>query len=1409
VAFHVPLKEPARQISLEEYRLWESRFAKLAPEAQFLLQAASYLDSSMPLESLTAGFFKATRSDAYSAAKLAKPKAEILELVAQGWLTQEYSSLCCVPGIMEIPLRHWPTGLELERFWKKVKVIESYLPFEGYSDYRDSAKVVKDFRKAFYAGQIEKTCLLMNTWFEGNHPDGFFPPQVVLGNPFVPEWFQTLSVDQRSICLGFFATGAMRRGWMVPELLSHFSGISVKDLHNFFLGDLARYVEWLVCVGEWSRARELARFAWFEAWESLALKGLFLTVDGDIAGALGIFRAALAELKKLSRKKQTFFPGFAGLFFLLALLKEGSGVSLKEAEDLCTVAITKTSTPFKGSLYLLRWMTQNLQGTGQTLQPVVEMVRHSYPFQAQTILFLALVLHWSGTPNPFSQEYLKVASQSSMIGHLPWVRAELEVALATLGVPFPSVSEGGHQRADASCKPFLTEFLQKKPVWEITLSALRDLIPPTPVAGKPAQPAHVQRVTWSLDYIEGAGYPPRAYPCLQKLGKRGQWLVPKPMTSWPAAGQKGWPEYLSEQDQQAFSFLSASRMARRSDPVEDDFRVLEILIGHPCLFLGGNPDLPVKLEKGEVVLHVTESAKGIRLEMKPTLRGRYSYSFRQKSPETFVLTHFTEKHLKLVQILQSQAVFPSTSRGELIKTVAELSAFITVHSAIGGADEVSAVQTAPAAPRLFLCIAPCGDGLQAALAVFPFGETGPRFLPGKGSREIFAEIEGKRCHVCRDLDREKQDAAVLIQRVPILERLDNVSFEAAFDQIADAFELVLVLPDLPALPAQVTVLWPERATWKKVSPANFASLALRLESEQNWFTLDGSLSVDQDLVVTLKQLLDAMEHSAGRFIKLTEERYLALSQTLERRLHDVRAYSEAHGSSRRLSRWAALSLEEAFEDAAVSVPQVWKDHLQRFREASALDFAVPSTLAASLRPYQLEAFQWLCRMAHWGAGVCLADDMGLGKTIEALALLVFRGKIGPALVVAPTSVCLNWMSEMRRFAPTLRAQVLGPSRREQVVAGLDCFDVLICSYGLLQQDSDLLTSREWATIVLDEGQSIKNMLTQRSRAAMKLRGEFRLLMTGTPIENHLGELWNLFQFLNPGLLGSLERFNQDFGVPIQRLGDKAAQARLKRLLQPFILRRTKSQVLDDLPPRTEITRSVELSSEERALYESLRQKAIEQLEQTREEGGAQHIRILAEITKLRRMCCHPRFALLETEMPSSKHALLEEIIDELLENRHKALVFSQFVDHLQIVVGLLKKKGVAFQYLDGSTPARERKKAVDAFQGGEGELFLISLKAGGLGLNLTAADYVIHLDPWWNPSVEDQASDRAHRIGQTRPVTVYRLITAGTIEEKIVQLHARKRDLADSLLEGTDMADKISADELLALLQGDESRSSS
>jgi SNF2 family DNA or RNA helicase len=600
----------------------------------------------------------------------------------------------------------------------------------------------------------------------------------------------------------------------------------------------------------------------------------------------------------------------------------------------------------------------------------------------------------------------------------------------------------------------------------------------------------------------------------------------------------------------------------------------------------------------------------------------------------------------------------------------------------------------------------------------------------------------------------------------------------------------------------VVLEWPEgeKLAVRRQAGVNQLNLNIRT-SQQDWFALSGRQQIDQDEVIDLKTLLEKVRESHSRFIPLGEGQFLALTQEFRNRLEELIQFGDTTGDDEiHVHPLAALALDELTNQANTTTDEGWNRQLKNIELAQDMVPDVPSTLQAELRDYQTEGFVWMARLAHLGVGGCLADDMGLGKTLQALAVILDRAQDGPTLVIAPTSVCMNWESEVARFAPTLNLHTLSGTDREATIKAMGKRDMLVTSYTLLQQEVELLEAASWQTIVLDEAQSIKNAATKRSKAAMRLRAKFRLITTGTPIENHLGELWNLFNFINPGLLGTYKQFNARFGIPIEKHHDRPARLQLKKLIRPFMLRRIKSQVLEELPPRTEITLRVEMKAQEMEFYEAIRQQAIENIEGSAQKTG-RHLQILAEIMRLRRACCNPRLIDENTKISSTKLRVFAEVVEELLGSRHKALVFSQFTGHLALIREYLDNEGIAYKYLDGTTPAKERQRQVESFQAGEGDLFLISLKAGGLGLNLTAADYVIHMDPWWNPAVEDQAADRAHRIGQKRPVTVYRLVTANTIEEKIVRLHQEKRDLANSLLEGSDVSARISAAELLELIR--------
>lgn len=800
------------------------------------------------------------------------------------------------------------------------------------------------------------------------------------------------------------------------------------------------------------------------------------------------------------------------------------------------------------------------------------------------------------------------------------------------------------------------------------------------------------------------------------------------------------------------------------------------------------------------------------------------------------LVRLSPAQLRVAELVSQGWKVPVAARAELDAALRVLAAHFAVASDAEAGHEVTPSSVLRAE------LTPHGSGLTVNVLAAPFGDFGPRMAPGIGRERVTTVHQGVTLSTKRDFSGERAALAGLLNA---LDFLDDVAHDWLLD---DPQQALMAVEKLSQLSASIVTEWPKGKPMK-VRGVPDASVTLKASSKGDWLELEGELLLDGGEVLKLKQLLDLARTSRSRYIALGEGDFLALSDALRQQLADLAALAQTTKTGQRLSGVAALAWEASGHSLALEGDTAWRQRSQAWAAAQEQIFEVPAGLAAELRDYQLEGYRWLMRLASSGFGAVLADDMGLGKTVQTLSMLLQRADGGPALVVAPTSVCGNWMLEVARFAPGLQVSLYGDgianevepedevselaettsadaaaetltdnarraARRRQVRA-LGPRDVLVCSYALLQIDGDILCAPQWHTAVLDEAQAIKNPTTRRAKAALAVRADFRLALTGTPIENRLGELWSIMGFCNPGLLGSAEQFNLRFGNLIERGDDVQVKAqasrRLRRLLQPFLLRRTKSEVLTDLPPRTEIVHEVVPGAKERALLEALRQQAEESVARAvstnANAGGSREgqnqFHVLAALTKLRRAACDPRLVAPELGLVGAKVQEFERLALELVAGRHKALVFSQFTDFLALLRERLDMAGLSYQYLDGSTPMAERNKRVAAFQAGEGDLFLISLKAGGFGLNLTMADYVIITDPWWNPAAEEQASARAHRIGQQRPVTVYRLVTQGSIEEKIVRLHRSKRDLAEGILSGQDTAAPINANQLMELLKED------
>ncbi len=565
------------------------------------------------------------------------------------------------------------------------------------------------------------------------------------------------------------------------------------------------------------------------------------------------------------------------------------------------------------------------------------------------------------------------------------------------------------------------------------------------------------------------------------------------------------------------------------------------------------------------------------------------------------------------------------------------------------------------------------------------------------------------------------------------------------------------------------------------------TISLNITSGIDWFDLDAKVNYGEQ-EVSLRDVRRALRRKES-YVKLADGSIGEIPSEWISRYKQLFDLVEESGDGLRVRDFHLTLVDQLLQDASeTNVAAEYRQRRDRLRSFEQIALQPePQGFTGELRPYQKAGLDWLHFLHEYGFGGCLADDMGLGKTIEVLAFLQSLNEQGKrksaSLLVVPKSLLANWQREAERFTPGLRVlEYFGIGRRKETPV-FDDYDIIITTYGTMLRDIQFLRSYTFDYAILDESQAIKNPVAQTAKAARLLDARHKLVMTGTPVENNTFELWSQFAFLNPGLLGSIDYFKKEFATPLEKEGSDATLQSLRKLVYPFILRRTKEQVAPELPPRTERVLYVDLEPAQRKLYESTRAYYRQLLLGVIDEDGMDQARmkILEGLLRLRQICIHPALVDAGFKGGVAKFETLMDILDSLQAEGHKALIFSQFVKTLRLLENELKKRGARYTYIDGSTDKRQEQ--VDRFQTqSDIPFFLISLKAGGVGLNLTAADYVINIDPWWNPAVEMQAADRAHRIGQDKPVFIYKLIARDSVEEKILQLQERKKELVEQII---------------------------
>ena len=1382
----------------------ETRFLRLPESSQHLLEFLSIIYTPITANSLS--------KLSPVAIPLTQLHSLLNELVQTGWLTvSKTQHYACAPGIGDALTQHSVRG---GRFDAWAKVVDLHLSPEqpknwwaGQQVWTHVEAALRDLRLQVLLGDNKNVQLLLERAGKQYAQHPLYQPHPWLhiwGNPPDNAWFELLpqATFLQLIAPVYLTLAAQDMSiqvvglWQYCQKLLHDHNADVNPLWEI-CG--ATYYEQMFLRGQSDETSRMPTSIQQE--QALVFAAARQLIQGHPQATVQTYQSGLRLLRRRHASRRMLFNNRLEIFYVLALLLDGQDKSLKEA--LHYIRERTHEEPIY--VCLAYYAEARLTGRSPVLTEELEQDQQL----SLQLLFAIVVRYWLGqtVPAPWLERVEAFYQQAQEAGYT-WLAGEYAALLARL-LPendqrkaiYTALAEAIHSHANT--QPLLSLY-QPQAEWERSLQALQRL---GAAVGVPLTPVNTstERLVWVLEKErqDDAAVLYTLVPKLQKNTK-GSWSDGRNVALKRLVNEPETLPFLTEEDKricQTIKFNGYSTQEKNYELCLAD--AWPHLIGHPRVYWAEALNTPLDIRQGREELLILREQGQLRIKLFPELPVSQcyqtdSYHVVEETTLQLRLYKLTSAVLQLHQILGRDGLLvPQEAEASVRQTLETLAPMIAIQSDIAGMDNAEFI---PPDERLHLHMLPWGNGLRLLMRVQPFGSHGPAYPPGMGRPHVLAEIEQKLFKTTRQLAQERQQAESLLLECPALACWEDVGEDLLLSEAEICLE---ALGQLHALGERIVLAWPEGERLRLTQTVGVNQLALRMRQAGDWFELDGQLQVNADLVLSLRQLLDLSRNAAGRFIPLADGQYLALTRQFQKRLDALRAYAEDGDNGLKIGALAGLNLESFFQEVGeLELDPQWQAQLARLKRIRDSQAPIPTELQVELRDYQEEGYRWMMRLAEWGVGGCLADDMGLGKTVQTLTMLLARAHRGPALVVAPVSVCNNWYSECQRFAPSLRQVFYQGRERQQLLDGVQAQDLVITSYGLLQQDVEAFQAVHWGTIVLDEAQAIKNTATKRTQAAYQLQGEFRLVTTGTPIENHLGELWSLFRFLNPGLLFSQQTFSERFMVPLETQDADKARQHLRKLVQPFILRRTKNQVLQELPPRTDITLTVKLSAEEQSLYEALRQQALARFAQAPTDVEHKHLEVLAEITRLRLAACHPQLAMPGSGLPSSKLQMFGELVTELRENQHKVLVFSQFVKHLELIRAWLDEQAIPYQYLDGSTPREQRQERVEAFQRGEGDVFLISLKAGGFGLNLTAADYVIHMDPWWNPAVEDQASDRAHRIGQQRPVTVYRLVAENTIEEKIVKLHQFKRDLADSLLEGSDISGKLSSKDMLAMIRG-------
>lgn len=1104
---------------------------------------------------------------------------------------------------------------------------------------------------------------------------------------------------------------------------------------------------------------------------SLVVKAIQALYRGDLELAGKQFDSALKIRNKNASEKNIFVNELLSFFLVLYYAKANTPETIKKANQfLKKKTIENNARYFPARILVIHVINAEPQ---YRLSIHVKNYLKGMAGEPIATHFASLLYHY------FRLNRNEIGGKNTPLDMVPQcalLRHELS--------PYINVGDEKELEENFGGKPILNS-LHLKEYWETVLETLTE-----PTTTKPQETTQQTRLVYVIEYYNTISV------LSQRVLKNGRWSAGTKVSMDKFIHKE--IEDMDETDKRVAeasqSYSSYALYVRYAFPQ---------LIGCDRVFLEerGVGRSPVTIVEEKPFLTVEKTDKGFLITTN-VQKSEYNYTndkniVRRDNDTHYTIFKLSDFELKAIGALTSLGVFPLHAEPALRQFLEQISGKIEVHSELleGG----SSLQKQEGSAKLILRVIPDKEEFSLEIQAQPLEGGKIRLVPGMGKTDIFDEADGTRYQVTRRIEEEKTGFNELKDYLQsqLFVQMGTNQATLSVEDLLNLLEFVSDKTD------RFEMEWPENKKLSLKAKVDRSAFNMGLRTKENWFEVEGEVKVGNE-VFSAMEFLNLIAHGVvnKRFVKLNETDYIALSEQLAKYLSRLEGLTQTFHGKSRIPFYQVGALAEIVNNSegGVTSDKGMTELMKKIDKAAKMKIAVPAQLQAQLRDYQREGFEWLVRLSEWGAGGCLADDMGLGKTVQAIAFMLLHAAKGPSLVVCPASVMLNWASELSRFAPTLAIKILNEAAdRDTMLNNAKPYDVVLTTYGLLVREVEALTGIDWNVICLDEAHTIKNRSTKMSASAMKLKGQHRVILTGTPIQNYLSELWNLFQFLNPGLLGSFDSFVKKYIVPIEQDGDKERQRQLKRMIAPFMLRRTKAEVIEELPDKTDIIHHIAMSDPEKVAYETLRQAA----ETALEAEDKVDVNTLAQITKLRQAACAISLVQHDWNYESSKINAATDLVGEIVETGNSVLVFSQFTSFLTMVkVEIEKRVGKEkLLYLDGTTPIRRREKMVADFQHGVAPVFLISLKAGGLGLNLTSANYVLHLDPWWNPAIEQQATDRAYRIGQNKNVTVYHLIAENTIEEKILRLHKTKRDLADSLLSDSNVSRAMTIDDLRYLVE--------